>query len=79
MRRDVTLPPFGGDPTDIYVVEWLIGIGEEVAEGAPLLLVEADKAQVEIPAPASGRLDSVLFLSDDPVKVGQVIATLEVM
>ena len=49
-----------------------------MTEGAPLLLVEADKAQVEIPAPAAGRLITVLVLADDEVKVGQVIATLEV-
>lgn len=78
MRHDVTLPLVGGDPTDIYIVDWLVEIGEEMTEGAPLLLVEADKAQVEIPAPATGRLITVLVLADDEVKVGQVIATLEV-
>ncbi|CAB4952527.1 MAG: biotin/lipoyl-binding protein [Actinobacteria bacterium] len=78
MRHDVTLPLIGGDPTDIYIVDWLVEIGEEMTEGAPLLLVEADKAQVEIPAPAAGRLITVLVLADDEVKVGQVIATLEV-
>ena len=46
MRHDVTLPTIGGDPTDTYVVEWPVGIGEEVTEGAPLVLVKADKAQV---------------------------------
>lgn len=78
MRHDVTLPLIVGDPTDIYIVDWLVEIGEEMTEGAPLLLVEADKAQVEIPAPAAGRLITVLVLADDEVKVGQVIATLEV-
>jgi pyruvate/2-oxoglutarate dehydrogenase complex dihydrolipoamide acyltransferase (E2) component len=78
MRHYVTLPLIGGDPTDIYIVDWLVEIGEEMTEGAPLLLVEADKAQVEIPAPAAGRLITVLVLADDEVKVGQVIATLEV-
>jgi len=46
MRHDVTLPLIDGDPTAIYIDDWLVGIGAEVTEGAPLVLVEADKAQV---------------------------------
>jgi len=77
MLRDVTIPPISGEPSEVYLVEWLASIGDEVVAGEPLLLLEADKAQVEIPAPSTGRLARVTVQPDDQVAVGQVVGAIE--
>lgn len=77
MSIDVTVPAINGEPAEIYLSEWLVAEGAEVAEGDPLALVEVDKAQLEILASAAGRVLSLNAQTDDQVRVGQVIAVLE--
>ena len=77
MSINVTVPAIQGEPAEIYLSEWLVSAGAEVAEGAPLALVEADKAQLEILAPAAGRVLRLDVQPDDQIRVGQVIAVLE--
>ena len=55
------------------VVEWLGSEGSEVAVGESVVLIDTDKAQMEIPAPASGTLEIVVPASDDEVSVGSVL------
>lgn len=77
MGIDVTVPAISGEPAELYLSEWLVGVGDDVAEGAPLALIEADKAQVEIAAPSAGRVARLDAQPDDQVRIGQVIAVLE--
>ena len=49
-----------GQGDEIFIVEWLIGVGAEVCEGDPVLTVETAKAQMEVEAP----FDGVLFAQD---------------
>lgn len=77
MGVDVTVPAISGEPAELYLSEWLVGVGDDVAEGAPFALIEADKAQVEILAPSAGRVVRLDAQPDDQVRVGQVIAVLE--
>lgn len=51
--------------------------GRQVNEGDDIVLVEAMKMEIPIPAPASGTLKSILVKIDDVVAEGQVIATIE--
>lgn len=77
MGVEVTVPAVSGEPAEVYLSEWLVDVGDVVAEGAPIALIEADKAQVEIMAPSTGRVVTLHAQPDDPVRVGQVIAVLE--
>lgn len=77
MGVDVTVPAMAGDPAELYLSEWLVGVGDDVADGAPIALIEADKAQVEIAALSGGRVVSLHAQPDDQIRVGQVIAVLE--
>lgn len=76
---EIIIPPIAGEPSEVYLAEWLASVGDEVTVGKPLLLLEADKAQVEIPAPSSGRLAHVSVQPDDPVAVGQVVGAIEMI
>lgn len=77
MGIDVVVPDMNGDPTELYLSEWLVNVGDHVSEGAPIALIEADKAQVEIMAPTSGFVLRLDAQPDDQIRVGQVIAVLE--
>lgn len=74
---DVPVPAISGDPAELYLSEWLVGVGDAVTQGAPLALIEADKAQVEIAAPSAGRVVRLDAQPDDQVRIGQIIAVLE--
>src|SRR6266704_628125 len=75
MARDFRLPDLGEGLTEAEIVKVLVHEGEDVREDAPLLEVETDKAQVEIPSPMSGRVEKVHVRPGQTVKVGAVLIT----
>jgi pyruvate dehydrogenase E2 component (dihydrolipoamide acetyltransferase) len=58
------------------IVEWLKSEGEAVTAGEPLVVIETDKAAVDLEAPATGILSRVAAQAGDEVPVGQVIAVI---
>ena len=74
---EVVLPAMGEGITDATVTKWLISIGQSVEEDTPLVEIATDKVDSEIPAPAAGKLASILFQVGEIPKVGQVIAIIE--
>ncbi len=75
MPRAFVLPDLGEGLTEAEIVRVLVAEGEMVAEDAPLLEVETDKAQVEIPSPMAGRVERVHVHPGQTVKVGEVLVT----
>src|SRR6266704_3618788 len=75
MARDFRLPDLGEGLTEAEIVKVLVHEGEDIREDAPLLEVETDKAQVEIPSPMSGRVEKVHVQAGQTVKVGQVLVS----
>lgn len=72
---DVVIPDFGSDQ-GADLVEWLVDVGATVAEGDSLVLLESDKASMEVPSPASGILSAKLVEDGVTVNEGVVIARL---
>ncbi|ATR78714.1 dihydrolipoyllysine-residue acetyltransferase [Moraxella osloensis] len=70
-----TLPDLGVDTAEIS--EWLVKEGDEVTAEQPLLLVESDKASVEVPAPVSGKIVKFLVNAGDTVTNGQDFIVIE--
>ena len=58
------------------LVEWLVADGATVAAGDPLYLLETDKMQTEIDAPASGNL-RIAGSPGESYEVGAVIGEIE--
>lgn len=67
-----------GDAKDVEVIELLISVGQTVAENDSLLVLESDKAAMEIPAPKAGVVKSILVNLGDQVTTGSDMLTLEV-
>lgn len=70
------LPDIGEGVHEGEIVRWIVSEGDTVAEDDPVVEVMTDKATVEIPAPASGIVQSTLVAEGDVAKVGDVIFVL---
>src|ERR1700687_3517885 len=75
MSRQFTLPDLGEGLTEAEIVAVLVREGDVIREDAPLLEVETDKAQVEIPSPIGGRVEKIHVTPGQTVKVGAVLVT----
>jgi len=75
MPRQFTLPDLGEGLTEAEIVAVLVREGDVIREDAPLLEVETDKAQVEIPSPIGGRVEKIHVTPGQTVKVGAVLVT----
>jgi pyruvate dehydrogenase E2 component (dihydrolipoamide acetyltransferase) len=73
----VRIPDLGSDQ-GADLVEILVPVGTTVAEGDSLILLESDKASMEVPAPAAGVIIEWLVGAGETVQEGVVIATLQV-
>ena len=74
---DVVIPDLGSDE-GADLVELLVAVGARVEEGDSLVLLESDKASMEVPSPATGILAAWLTDTGTTVTEGTVIARLEV-
>ncbi|MGI9251512.1 MAG: 2-oxo acid dehydrogenase subunit E2 [Pseudohongiellaceae bacterium] len=67
-----------GDTDDVEVIELLISVGQSVAVDESLLVLESDKAAMEVPAPVAGVVKSIAIKLGDKVNSGADICTVEV-
>ena len=74
---DVLVPDIG-DFTDVPIVELLVAPGDAVEADQPLVVLESDKASMEIPAPEAGTVKELKVGVGDKVSEGALIALLEV-
>jgi pyruvate dehydrogenase E2 component (dihydrolipoyllysine-residue acetyltransferase) len=72
------LVPDIGDFDDVPVIEVLVSVGDEVAAEDPLVVLESDKATMEVPSPSAGKVASIEVSVGDKVKEGTPIVQLEV-
>ncbi|HEU4656273.1 MAG TPA: dihydrolipoamide acetyltransferase family protein [Capillimicrobium sp.] len=74
---DVTMPQLGVSVAEGTVVSWAKRPGDWVERDEPMLEVSTDKIDVEVEAPASGRLAEILVDVGTTVEVGTVLARIE--
>jgi 2-oxoisovalerate dehydrogenase E2 component (dihydrolipoyl transacylase) len=74
MATKVLVPLLGEGVEEVTVTKWLKKEGDSVNELEPLLEVNTDKVDTEIPAPASGTVLKILTEEGVPAKVGAVLA-----
>ena len=77
MTKQLILVPDIGDYDDVPVIEVLVKVGDRIEKEQPLLVLESDKATMEVPADAAGTITSIAVKVDDKVKKGTVIAEIE--
>lgn len=78
MRMNVKMPRVSDTIDEVIVIEILVSVGDHVESGSPLLRVDADKATVDVPAPADGTVVELLVDVDDDVATGTRLVVLDV-
>lgn len=74
---DVRVPDIG-DFQDVAIIEVLVKPGDTLAAEDPLIVLESDKASLEVPAPQAGTVREVRVKVGDKVSQGDLILSLEV-
>ena len=77
MSVPLKVPNVGESITEVEIGEWLKKNGDFVAENDPVVVIETEKATVELPAPISGKVSEVLKKSGETAAVGEVIGYME--
>ncbi|MDI9278472.1 pyruvate dehydrogenase complex dihydrolipoyllysine-residue acetyltransferase [Pantoea sp. EABMAA-21] len=74
--KDVNVPDIGGD--EVEVTEVLVKVGDKVTAEQSLIVVEGDKASMEVPAPFAGIVKELKVSTGDKVSTGSLIMVFEV-
>ena len=77
MSINIVVPEVGESIVDARVARWLKKEGDAVAAGEPLVELETDKIDVEVPAPKAGVLERIAHNDGDDVKIGAIIGTIK--
>jgi pyruvate dehydrogenase E2 component (dihydrolipoamide acetyltransferase) len=73
---EVLVPDIGGFK-DVSVIDVLVKDGQQVDKETPLITIETEKAAMDVPAPAAGRITQVKLKQGDKVSEGSLILLLE--
>lgn len=76
MTTEVVMPQMGESVTEGTITSWYKQAGDWVEKDDSLLLITTDKVDAEVPSPASGFLQKVLFPEGETVEIDTVIAVL---
>jgi len=73
MPNQIIVPSLGESITEATVSKWLKQVGEQVDSDEPLVELETDKVNVEVPSPLAGTLSSIKVKEGDTVEVGALL------
>jgi pyruvate dehydrogenase E2 component (dihydrolipoamide acetyltransferase) len=73
---EVVVPDIGGFK-DVSVIDVLVKDGQQIEKETPLITIETEKAAMDVPSPAAGRIAQVKLKQGDKVSEGSVILLLE--
>lgn len=74
--KDILVPDVGGD--EVEVIELCVAIGDSIVEEDSIVVVETDKATMDIPAPFAGTVKEIKVAEGDKVSEGGLLITVEV-
>ena len=73
MSNQILVPSLGESVTEATVSKWLKQVGEKVDSDEPLVELETDKVNIEVPSPLAGVLSSIKVKEGDTVEVGALL------
>ena len=77
MAEKITVPTLGESVTEATVSKWLKSQGDKVSVDEPLVELETDKVNVEVPSPTNGVLGSISVKEGETVNVGSLLGTVD--
>ena len=76
MNEQIIVPVLGESITEATISKWLKNQGEAIKLDEPIVELETDKVNVEVPSPAEGILSEINFKNGDTVEVGALLGTI---
>ncbi len=76
MSEKIIVPALGESVTEATVSKWLKNQGDKVSSDEPLVELETDKVNVEVPSPSSGTLEKISVKEGETVNVGALLGTV---
>ena len=73
MSNEIFVPSLGESITEATVAKWLKSVNDKVEADEPLVELETDKVNVEVPSPLSGTLSSIQVKEGDTVQPGALL------
>jgi len=77
MAEQILVPVLGESITEATVAKWLKSVGDTVEADEPIVELETDKVNLEVPSPISGTIGDIKFKNGDVVEVGAVLGSIE--
>src|SRR3954453_23020993 len=74
---EITMPAMGESVSEGVILEWAKQPGDPIEADETIVEISTDKADAEVPAPASGVMEQILAQPGDTVTVGQVIGRMK--
>jgi len=76
MSKDIRVPTLGESVTEATIAKWFKKEGDAVKIDEPLVELETDKVTVEVPAPASGKLEKINAAAGMTIAVGALLGSI---
>ena len=76
MSEKIVVPALGESVTEATVSRWLKNVGEKVNSDEPIVELETDKVNVEVPSPSNGVLENISVNEGDTVEVGALLGSI---
>ncbi len=77
MSEQIVVPALGESITEATVAKWLKNVGDSVEADEPIVELETDKVNLEVPSPVSGTVGDIKFKDGDTVEVGAVLGLVQ--
>ena len=76
MSEKIVVPTLGESVTEATVAKWLKKEGDKVSSDEPIVELETDKVNVEVPSPSNGVLNSISGKEGETVNVGALLGSV---
>ena len=76
MSEKILVPTLGESVTEATVSKWLKNKGDKVVSDEPLVELETDKVNIEVPSPSNGMLEKITVGEGQTVNVGSILGMI---
>ena len=76
MSEKIVVPVLGESITEATVAKWLKSKGDSVEADEPIVELETDKVNLEVPSPSEGILGEINFEAGSTVEVGAILGSI---
>ena len=78
MSEKIVVPALGESVTEATIAKWLKSVGDTVEVDEPIVELETDKVNLEVPSPVSGKIGDIKHKDGEVVEVGAVLGSIQV-